>query len=85
MSLQTPHRVLFILLVIWTGGCANRTVADQPMRVTGQLDQQPVRETVKSFSGSVGGFDKSLTEAEQSAIISDLQKAREDARQARPR
>jgi len=85
MSLQIPYCVLFILLAIWAGGCANRTLANQPMRVTGHQDQQPVRETVKSLSGSVGGFDKSLTEAEKSTIISDLQNAREHARQVRPR
>jgi hypothetical protein len=50
------------------------------MRVTGQQDQQPVRETARSFSRSVGSSDKSLTEAEKNAIIGDLKKAREHAR-----
>ena len=85
MFLQAPHRVLVILLALWTGGCANPTTAYEPMRVTGQLDQKRVRATVKSSSGSVDGFDKILTKAEKRTVIRDLQKAGDHARQARPR
>ncbi len=83
MFLQAPYRVFVILLVLWTGGCANPMAADQPMRVTGQPDQ-PVRTTLKSHR-HVGGFDQSLNEAEKKALIGDLQNAREHAQQARLR
>jgi hypothetical protein len=80
MFLQTIHRVAVILLVLWTGGCANPMVADQPMRVTGQLDG-PVRTTLKSRK-HFGNFDQSLTKAEKTAVIRDLENAREQAQQA---
>ena len=80
MFLQANHRVAVILLVLWTGGCANPMVADQPMRVTGQLDG-PVRTTLKSRK-HFGNFDQSLTKAEKTAVIRDLENAREQAQQA---
>jgi hypothetical protein len=80
MFLQAIHRVAVILLVLWTGGCANPMVADQPMRVTGQLDG-PVRTTLKSRK-HFGNFDQSLTKAEKTAVIRDLENAREQAQQA---
>jgi hypothetical protein len=79
MFLQAIHRVAVILLVLWTGGCANPMVADQPMRVTGQLDG-PVRTTLKSRK-HFGNFDQSLTKAEKTAVIRDLENAREQAQQ----
>ena len=80
MFLQAIHRVAVILLVLWTGGCANPMAADQPMRVTGQLDG-PVRTTLKSRK-HFGNFDQSLTKAEKTAVIRDLENAREQAQQA---
>ena len=80
MFLQAIHRVAVILLVLWTGGCANPMIADQPMRVTGQLDG-PVRTTLKSRK-HFGNFDQSLTKAEKTAVIRDLENAREQAQQA---
>ena len=82
MSLQKSHRVLIILLVLWAGGCANPTVNDQAMRVTGQLDQQPARTTLKSHRHA-GGFDHSLTKAEKEAVIGDLPNARKNVQRAR--
>jgi hypothetical protein len=83
MFLQAIHCVVVILLVLWTGGCANPMAADQPMRVTGQLDE-PVRTTLKSRR-HIGNFDQSLTKAEKTAVIRDLENAREQAQQANPR
>lgn len=84
MSLQKSHRVLILLLVLWAGGCANPTVNDQAMRVTGQLDQQPARTTLKSHRHA-GGFDNSLTKAEKEAVIGDLQNDLKNVKQARLR
>ena len=83
MFLQAIHRVAFILLVLWTGGCANPMAADQPMRVTGQFDE-PARTKLKSRR-HFGNFDQSLTKTEKTALIRDLQNAREQAQQANPR
>jgi len=83
MFLQAIHRVAVILLVLWTGGCANPMAADQPMRVTGQLDE-PVRTTLKSRR-HIGNFGHSLTKAEKTALIGELENAREQAQQANPR
>ena len=84
MSIQKSHRVLIILFVLWAGGCANPTVTDQVMRVTGQLDQQPARTTLKSHRHA-GGFDHSLTKAEKEAVIGDLQNDLKNVQQARLR
>ena len=84
MSIQKSHRVLIILLALWAGGCANPTVNDQVMRVTGQLDQQPARTTLKSHRHA-GGFDHSLTKAEREAVIGDLQNDLKNVQQARQR
>ena len=84
MTLQKVHRVLIILHVLWAGGCANQTVNDQAMRVTGQLEQQTARTTLKSHRHA-GGFDHSLTKAEKEAVIGDLQNARKSVQQARLR
>ena len=54
--------------------------ADQPMRATGQLDE-PVRTTLKSRR-HIGNFDQSLTKAEKTALIGELENARERAQQA---
>jgi hypothetical protein len=83
MFLQAIHCVAVILLVLWTGGCANPMAADQPMRVTGQLDE-PARTTLKSRR-HLGNFHQSLTKAEKTAVIRDLENAREQAQQANPR
>jgi hypothetical protein len=80
MFLQAIHCVAVILLVLWTGGCANPMAADQPMRVTGQLDE-PVGTTLKSRR-HIGNFDQSLTKAEKTALIGELENAREQAQQA---
>ena len=80
MFLQAINRVAIILLVLWTGGCANPMAADQPMRVTGPLDG-PVRTTLKNRR-NFGNFDQSLTKAEKAAVIRDLENAREQAQQA---
>ena len=84
MSLQKSHRVLIILLVLWAGGCANPMANHEAMRVTGQLDQQPARTTLKSFRHA-GGFDHSLTKREKEAVIGDLQDARKHVQQTRLR
>ena len=83
MFLQAIHRVAVILLVLWTGGCANPMAADRPMRVTGQLDE-PVRRTLKSRR-HIGNFDQSLTKAEKTALIGELENAREQTQQAKLR
>jgi hypothetical protein len=71
MLLGLRDSVFAILLVLWLGGCVN-SMTEQPMR----MSSQPVRmadQSIESYTEIVKGFDRTLTEAEKRAIISELQ------------
>jgi isocitrate lyase len=82
MHLRSQHRASAALLVLWLGGCTSAAVADRPMRIG---KNHPAESTVplKSHADLIKGFDKTLTEAERRAVVTELQQDRE--RQARLR
>lgn len=85
MPLSAPYRVLAILLVLWIGGCANAMVVDRPMRIADKPADQSTPTPLKSYAELVRGFDRSLTEAEKRAVITELQKDKERLQEARLR
>jgi hypothetical protein len=72
MHLRSQHCASAALLVLWLGGCTSVAVADRPMRIG---ENHPAKSTVplKSHADLIKGFDKTLTEAERRAVITELQ------------
>jgi hypothetical protein len=76
MLLNLTRRVLAMLLAVWLGGCT--MLSDQPMRMAGKPEE--TARPIRSYAELIGGFDRTLTEAERKAVIHGLQ--REKQRQA---
>jgi hypothetical protein len=83
MHLRSQHCASAALLVLWLGGCTSAAVADRPMRIG---ENHPAESTVpplKSHADLIKGFDKTLTEAERRAVVTELQQNRERQEQLR--
>jgi isocitrate lyase len=82
MHLRSQHCASAALLVLWLSGCTSVAVADLPMRIG---ENHPAESTapLKSHADLIKGFDKTLTEAERRAVITELQQNRERQAQLR--
>jgi hypothetical protein len=83
MRLRSSYRASAAPLVLWLGGCTNAVVADRPMRMGDKPAEQSMIPPIRNHAELIKDFDKTLTEAERKAVVTDLQKDRE--RQARLR
>jgi hypothetical protein len=62
MFLRLAYCIVAMLPALWLGGCADTMTAGQP---------------IKRFTDLVRGYDRTLTESEKKAVITELKKDKE--------
>jgi hypothetical protein len=77
MLLRSQRCALAALLVLWLGGCTSAAVADRPMTIGENQPAQSTRPPLRSHVDLIRGFDKTLTETEKRAVVTELQQDRE--------